>query len=435
MIGDYKMDHPPAKKQRIPRTSWNVPSSTMAKATRNPIRKIVDEMDLKPNPNKEMIALSIGDPTVFGNLPPSQTAIDAVCKATQAAKSNGYAPSTGYESTRKAVAEYTSTANETLTAKDVILASGCSGALDLVISVLANPGQNILVPRPGFSLYQTLSESLGVIVKHYDLIPEKSWEIDLEHMESLIDDQTVGIVVNNPSNPCGSVFSKQHLLDILEVCDRNKVPIIADEIYAHFVFPGEKYYSMASLSADVPILSCGGLTKRYLVPGWRMGWITIHDRNDAFAKEVRQGLTCLSQRILGPNTLVQGAVETVLTETPDDFFDLTINLIKVNADTCFDAMNRIDGLHPIMPQGAMYMMVGIDMEKFPVFKTDTEFVERLVKEKSVLCLPAKCFQYPNYFRVVLTVPEDKIREACNRIKEFCVDHYTHVGSSLNGVSI
>ena len=200
--------------------------------------------------------------------------------------------------------------------QDIVLCSGCSCALDLCISVLANPGQNILVPRPGFPLYRTLAEGLGIRTKFYDLNvtyfkkhknkfklpfifiatyiyywftnqPECGWEVDLEHLESQIDDQTAAIVLNNPSNPCGSVYSRSHLNAILQVAERNYVPIIADEIYDYFVceiykrnqfnsfiriksmiiflqvFPGHQFYPLASLTNQVPILTCGGLTKRF----------------------------------------------------------------------------------------------------------------------------------------------------------------------------
>ena len=116
--------------------------------------------------------------------------------------------------------------------------------------------------------------------------PERKWEADTDHMEQMIDKDTVAIVIVNPSNPCGSVFSKQHLLDILAVAEKHSLPIIADEIYADLVFKGQHSYPIASLSKNVPVLSCGGLAKKYLVPGWRVGWILIHDRNNRFKKEV-----------------------------------------------------------------------------------------------------------------------------------------------------
>ena len=170
--------------------------------------------------------------------------------------------------------------------------------MDLCISAVANPGHNILVPRPGFPLYTTLANGLGIQTKEYNLLPEKDWQVDLKHMESVIDENTVAILINNPSNPCGSVFDEKHLKDILEIAEEYCLPIIADEIYEHFVFNGsEKSYTpIAKLSKNVPVLSCGGLTKRYLVPGWRLGWITIHERNDIFQESgIRKGLQSLSQ--------------------------------------------------------------------------------------------------------------------------------------------
>ncbi|KAL4234597.1 hypothetical protein ACF0H5_006238 [Mactra antiquata] len=413
---------PPVKRRR-PATTWDVPASNIARNTFNPIRSIVDGMKLTPNPDKPMIALSIGDPTVFGNLRVPDQIETSVIKSLKQHKYNGYGPSTGYESSREAVAKYVSTEKSPVTSKDIVLTSGCSGALDLCITCLCNPGQNLLVPRPGFSIYKTLAESLGIEVKFYNLLPEKSWEIDLDHLEGLIDDKTAAVLVNNPSNPCGSVYSKQHLQDILKICDTWKLPVIADEIYEHFVFSGFDYHPMASLTDTVPILSCSGLTKRFLVPGWRLGWIVIYDKNNVFSQEIRQGLLCLSQKILGPNTIIQAALPDILENTPESFYTETLEFIESNAKLFYKHISAIPGLKPVMPQGAMYMMIGIDMEHFPEYKDDVEFTESMVTEQSVFCLPATCFEFPNFFRVVLTVPQDKLKEACERIKDFCGQHY------------
>ena len=406
---------------------WKVSASAMSKKTFNPIRNILENMDLQPNPTKPMISLSIGDPTVFGNLKPDQKIIDAVEESLKSGKHNGYGPSTGFVESRKAVAEHVSCPGAEITHDDVILCSGCSCSLDLCISAIANPGQNILVPRPGFPLYSTLANGLGINTKEYDLIPENNWEIDLDHMESQIDEGTVAILINNPSNPCGSVFSESHLLAILDIAERHCLPIIADEIYEYFVFPGHTYMPIASLTSTVPVLSCGGLTKRYLVPGWRLGWITIHDRNNIFGQELRKGLQSLSQRIIGANTLVQGALPTILKETPKSFFEETITQIKTNADLAYKLISQIPGLKPVKPSGAMYMMVGIDRTFFPEFENDLEIVEAMVKEQSVFCLPGKCFNVKDFFRMVLTVPADQMLEACTRMQEFCLQHvsFTH----------
>ncbi|TRY82836.1 hypothetical protein DNTS_022052 [Danionella cerebrum] len=408
----------PAKLKSL-RQRWNVKPSEMSKKTLNPIRAIVDGMTLTPNPEKPMIALSIGDPSVFGNLPTDDSVLQALKEAIDSQKYNGYAPSVGYQKSREAVANFYSCPEAPLEGKDVILASGCSQAIELAITVL---GQ-YFSPTPGFSLYKTLAVSMGIQVKHYNLLPEKSWEIDLQHMESLIDDKTTCLIVNNPSNPCGSMFSKEHQQNILSVASRNCIPILADEIYGDMVFPGCDFQSLAPLSSDVPILSCGGLAKRWLVPGWRMGWILIHDRNDIFGSEIREGLVKLSQRILGPCTVIQGALESILNHTPPEFYQSTVNFLKSNSEICFSELSTVSGLNPVMPSGAMYIMVGIEMEHFPEFQNDVEFTERLVTEQSVFCLPATAFEYPDFFRIVVTVPEEMMIEACIRIREFCARHY------------
>ncbi|WAR11816.1 ATTY-like protein [Mya arenaria] len=183
-----------------------------------------------------------------------------------------------------------------------------------------NPSKPMIALSIGYEqARQAVADYSSSETSHVDAKPERSWEIDLNYLESLIDDNTAAIIVNSPSNPCGSVYSRKHLQDILRVAEMHKVPIIADEIYEHFVFSGTEYHSLASLTDTVPVLSCSGLTKRFLVPGWRLGWIVINDRNNIFQEE--------------------------------------------------------------------------------------------------------CFDYPNFFRVVLTVPQEKLNEACERIAEFCERHY------------
>merc|ERR1711988_408116 len=407
--------------------SWTeVRASLMSKNTFNPIRNILETMTLTPNPDKKMISLSIGDPTVFGNLKPSKNVIDAIASSVNSGKCNGYAPSTGYLEARKAVAEHI---GDGIGPDDVVLCSGCSCSLDLCISAVANPGQNILVPRPGFPLYTTLANGLGIKTKEYNLIPENDWQVDLDHMESVIDENTVAILVNNPSNPCGSVFDEAHLTEILKIAEEYCLPIIADEIYEHFVFNGSEkpYTPIAKLSKNVPVLSCGGLTKRYLVPSWRLGWITIHERNGIFQESgIRKGLHSLSQRIIGANTIVQGALPSILKETPASFFNETLDQIEANAKLAFEKLSQVPGLRPVMPSGAMYMMVGIDRAGFSKdFDNDLEIVEAMVTEQSVFCLPGKCFNIPNFFRIVLTVPKEMLIDACDRMMEFGKKYYDH----------
>lgn len=253
--------------------------------------------------------------------------------------------------------------------QDVILTSGASHALDLCIGALCSPGSNILVPVPGFPLYETLATVYDVKVKHYNLLAETGWQIDLDQLESLIDERTAAIVYNNPSNPCGSVFDEKHIRSLLCIAEKHRIPIIADEIYEDVVFnakellKGDKFRHLqscnddpqfipiAALSSRVPILSTGGTTKKYLIPGWRMGWILIHDRYpesgnadeavDELGVEnkpsngiltaggVRQGLLNMAMRLMGPNSLVQAALPSILTDNKPEFYEQTVQVFKV----------------------------------------------------------------------------------------------------------
>lgn len=144
----------------------------------------------------------------------------------------------------------------------MILTSGCSHALDLCMTVLAHSGANLVVPRPGFPLYETLSTLVDIEIRYYDLLPENNWQIDLQDLNRKIDANTAAIIYNNPSNPCGSVFSRSHILEVLEIAEKHFVPIIADEIYEDLVFGDNHFHPIASLTSEVPVLSCGGTTKK-----------------------------------------------------------------------------------------------------------------------------------------------------------------------------
>lgn len=244
---------------------WSVQMSTKARRTTNPIRAIVDKIMTQkraPIPGKPTIPLSLGDPCAFGNLSAPDVLNDAMVKAITEKGHNGYGASAGSVPAREAIAaRYSRSGRVTYAAEDVIIASGCSGALEIVVNGMLNEGDNMLVPRPGFPLYQVLAEAQGACVKHYDLLAARNWQADLEHMERLIDGRTKCILVNNPSNPCGSVYPREHLAAILAIAERHLLPVIADEIYAEMCFPGFEMVCAARRRAASPAL-CPRLAAR-----------------------------------------------------------------------------------------------------------------------------------------------------------------------------
>jgi len=402
---------------------WDLRPSAGAARTKNPIRRLVDgfKLDTKIE-GKPLIPLSIGDPAAFPNLPVHESVKEAVCKAVNESKRNGYGPSVGLPEARKAVAKKFSRDGYDIDPGDVILTSGASDALNITIAALVSEGQSILLPAPGFTLYTTICDRYNLVPRYYKCLPEKNWEIDLEDLASQIDDTTTAILINNPSNPCGSVFTKEHIQEILKVAEEHKLPIIADEIYANMVFEGQTYTSCDECSTEVPVISVGGISKQYLSPGWRLGWLIIHDRKERLAN-CRQGLVNLSQVILGPNSLVQAALPSILHETPDEYYTWLNKTLQTNAEICYEGTRGLPGLRPVQPGGAMYLMVGIDMEHYPEYKDDIEFAKALVVEQAVFVLPGTIFRAPNFFRVVICPPPEKLKDAMERLKEFCEAHY------------
>lgn len=296
-----------------------------ARLSINPLRKLKFEQKAVPNPDKEVITLQLGDPSIFGNFPPPKELIDAFKKAIDH-DTFLYNNGPGRLEAREAIANYSRHQGD-VKADDVVVASGCGHALEMCIMTLVGPGENLLIPRPSYN-YKTWTDGMHIETRTYNLEPSKGWDIDLKHLESLIDTKTRAIIINNPGNPCGNVFSKEHILEILAIAERHKLPIISDEVYEFFVFPGVEFHSVAALSKNVPVLTCSALSKRFLVPGLRMGWTIISDRNGAL-QDVKTGLHNVTGRILGPNSTVQHATPDILQNTPQVFFDDTMVRISV----------------------------------------------------------------------------------------------------------
>lgn len=396
---------------------WNVPASDRSIRTINPIRNLVQGINVQPNPDKELIKLSVGDPTVYGNLVVSERVTEHMCSLLRSGTVNGYTLSMGVADARDAVAERYSCDSARLTRDDVFLTSGASGALELALGVLANEGDNVLLPRPGFPLFRTLAENFGIECRYYNLMADDGWRAELSDIPGLCDERTRAILVNNPSNPCGSVWSREHIEEILAVAAEMRLPILSDEVYADMVFEGSSFHSFGSVSEDVPVLSVGAVSKQLVVPGWRLGWLQVHDRGDVLLRGgVRQGLRQLTTRMLVPNTVAQMGVGEMLKD--QEGFQKIMYELEENAKFAMGRLREVDGLKCLRPEGAMYMMVEVDVKRMGL-QDDMDFVERLLEEESVFVLPGRCFEMPNFVRIVFAAPKEVLSEAMIRIGSFC----------------
>jgi tyrosine aminotransferase len=195
-----------------------------------------------------------------------------------------YANACGTLPARIAIARHHSYPQHRIAADNVIVTNGCSGALDLALTALLDPGTALLVPEPGFPLYQVIAESQGASIVHYRLNPENKWQCDMEQLNEIMTKHSNirAMVVNNPSSPTGAVFSEHHIKEILEFAREKRLPIVADEVYGDLTFGENKFFPMAQMAAQlgrqVPVITASSLSKQYLLPGWRVGWLTFHDK-------------------------------------------------------------------------------------------------------------------------------------------------------------
>lgn len=434
MFGSKTVEVVGAAKAPTHKSKYGVIATTsFVNHTRNPIRELVDRMHVKPNPEKKLIPLSIGDPTLYGNFNVPDFAKNSLDINFTNGKFHGYSHSAGYEHVRTVISRKFSPINplHAVGPNDVVLTSGASQALDFAINAILEPGKDmLLVPRPGFPLYHTLCTARGIAYKHYDLDPTDSWKVDVSSLRSTLEKhpEVKAILINNPANPTGACYTKEHLIELLNVCEEFGIVVISDEIYQGMVFDANKTPAtpLSHISDRVPILECGGLAKRYMVPGWRVGWVITHDRCGAL-QLIKDGLFKLSTLTLGPSTLMQSVVPDLLEKTDEEYHRDTNERLEQHSLAIIDGLKGVEGLQPIMPQGTMYLMVKIDLKKLG-FADDMEFAKTLLAEESVFVLPGQCFDIEAFFRIVTTSPIPMLQTACGRIREFCERHAQLVAS-------
>ncbi|GLJ16173.1 hypothetical protein SUGI_0270070 [Cryptomeria japonica] len=389
------------------------------------IRGVLAMLLSRLSPDKSVIPLGHGDASSFKCFRAPLNVEDALIQSTRSSNFNGYAPSYGILDTRRAVAEYVSSGLPyKLTYNDVYLTVGCSQAIQVCLTVLATKGSNILLPRPGFPVYETVCGYNGIEIRFYDLVPEKNWEVDLDQIEALADDKTIAMVIINPSNPCGAVFDYEHLLKIAKTAERLDFPIVSDEVYAHMVFGESKFVPMGTFASITPVITLGGISKRWLIPGWRFGWLVACDPHGILKKgKVQEGVEMLMNITPGPSTVVQGAVPSILKDTSKEFHENILHLLDMAADICYKRIQKIKSLCCYSrPQGSMFIMVKINLSTFKGIKDDMEFAFRLVEEESVVVLPGSTLGMKNWIRISFAAPIALLEEGWDRIESFCQRH-------------
>ncbi|XP_059659811.1 nicotianamine aminotransferase 1-like [Cornus florida] len=409
-------------------TNWGFRANEeLDRAFAFPIKGVVATLmkNLNKSDHRPTIPLGRGDPAASPCFRTTPVAEDAIVDALRSADFNGRAPNVGILPARRSIAEHLCRdLPYKLSPDDVYLTAGSKQAIEVILAVLARPGANILLPRPGYPTYEAHAALNHLEVRHFDLLPEKSWEVDLDGVETVADHKTVAMVIINPGNPCGNVFTYEHLQKVAVTARNLGILVIADEVYGHLAFGSCPFVQMGVFGATVPILTLGSISKRWIVPGWRLGWIVTNDPNDylqnsGIVESIMEYLNIAS----GPATFVQGAVPQILEKTTEDFFVKTINLLREAARISYDRLKEIPCIIcPYKPEGSMFLMVKLNLSLLEGINDDMEFCVKLVKEESVIVLPGVAVGLTNWLRITFAIEPSSLEDGLARIKAFCFRH-------------
>src|SRR5260370_2719402 len=364
----------------------------------------------------KVLPLNVGDPLNFDFQTPPHI-IEAAYKAMRDGK-NGYAPSPGIPEALDAIRGEAARKGIT-TVRDVFVTSGVSETVDLCISALFNPGDDILTPKPDYPLYSAVLCKLGIAINAYDLNEDAAWQPELSDIEHKLTPRTRGIVLINPNNPTGSLCSRQMLEQIEERGRRRNLVVFSDEIYDKLILEARPPIAFASVAPDLPCVTFGGMSKNYLVPGWRIGWGMISGEAAAM-KSYAEGIHRLLRARLCANHPEQYAIPPALEGPQDHLIDVRRKLRSRRDLTqpCCAATPRVSC---VAPRGAFYAFPRIDIPE-----RDEVFVKELVRHKHWMVLHRSGFcQKPGtqHFRIVFLPEEKTLAKAYAGIADFIRERY------------
>ncbi|MBZ5670336.1 MAG: aminotransferase class I/II-fold pyridoxal phosphate-dependent enzyme [Acidobacteriia bacterium] len=365
---------------------------------------------------KTILPLNIGDPLNFDFRTPPHL-IEAVNKAMRDGR-DGYAPSLGVPEAIEAIraeAERKGIRN----IQSVFLTAGVSEAVDVCLTALVNRGENVLSPSPEYPLYSAVLAKLDAQPNSYSLDEEADWEPDLEDIERRIFTGTRAILVINPNNPTGAVYSRKTLERIAELARQNNLVIFSDEIYDKLILDGEPHTSLAALAPDVPVVTFNGLSKSYLVPGWRVGWAVVSGEVAA-VKPYLEGVHQLLRARLCSSHPQQYAVRPAL-EGPQDHLGEVLSKLRARRDLTVSRCRATPHVSCVTPRGAFYAFPRIEISD-----SDRQFVRQLLIEKQVLVVHGGGFgQAPGtkHFRIVFLPDEATLERAYQGLRAFIEEHY------------
>jgi len=369
----------------------------------------------------EIISLNIGNPGRFGFRAPETMRLAMI---ENLASAEGYCHQKGIFPAREAVVMQQQLRGVSgVTAEDVFIGNGVSELIDLTLRALLDPGDEILIPSPDYPLWTasvTLNQGRAV---HYPCRPEAGFQPDPDAIARLITPRTRGIVVINPNNPTGAVYSEDTLRAIVQIAEKHQLVIFSDEIYDQMTYDGARFVPMATLVNDTLCATFSGLSKVYRACGYRVGWVSYSGARE-HARDYMHGLDLLASLRLCSNVPGQWAVQTAL-----GGYQSIQELVRPGGRlyesrrVIIESVAASPYLYVNAPEGAMYAFVGVDKARFPDFD-DQQFALELLEKKHVLVAPGTSFNTldSNFFRITNLPDAETLREVFTRIHDLLESH-------------
>jgi alanine-synthesizing transaminase len=368
-----------------------------------------------------IIKLNIGNPAEFGFEAPDEITQDVIRNIN---KSSGYTESYGLFEPRKAVMHYTQEKGiKNVNVDDIILGNGVSELIVMAMQGLINNDDEVLIPKPDYPLWTAAVTLAGGKPVHYVCDESADWFPDISDIESKITKKTRAILVINPNNPTGALYSDELLEEIIELARVHNLIVFSDEIYDKVLYDGRQHTSIASLADDILFVTMNGLSKNYRACGYRAGWLVVSG-NKAKGKDYLEGLNILASMRLCANVPGQLAIQTALGghQSINDLISPTGLLFK-QRELAYEMISSIPGVTCVKPAAAMYLFFRLDPKVYPI-KDDQDFILDVLKKKKVLMVQGSGFNWDdnNHIRMVFLPNVDELKIAIDRFSEYLTDY-------------
>jgi alanine-synthesizing transaminase len=367
------------------------------------------------NQGYKITSLNIGNPATFGFETPDEIVHDVIVNIRNA---QGYVDSRGLFAARKAVMQYYQNRGvKNILIEDIYIGNGVSELISLVMMALLNTDDEVLIPSPDYPLWTTVVGLAGGNAVHYECNEEDEWNPNLSDIESKISSKTRAIVLINPNNPTGAVYSKQIVDEIVKLAEKHKLILFSDEIYDKIIYDDSIHHSASGLSDDILIVTMGGLSKNYRAAGFRGGWMILTGAKHK-AKSYIEGLNFLFSTRLCANVITQYGIQTALGgyQSIDDLVNKPNGRLYRQMNLAYEKLNSIPGVSCVKPKGALYLFPKIDLSQF-TFEDDNHFVMSLLEEQKILVVGGRGFNFipNNHFRIVFLPHVEQLSIALNKI--------------------